>query len=195
MNRVSKPPEIRKQEILDEAKKQFLENGYEKTSMTDIASAINVTEGLCYRYFKSKQELFQKVIDQYVEDCYRQFVPVVSDSSMSIEERLNSNFQILKKIETPNGMNHYFHDKKNQTMHFQIIFRIVNKLLEAFEKVLVKEKGKETIHIDNPADMARFIMFGSLGVLLGDSTDYEKKQRITNYIFKVLDYCPNEGKK
>ena len=53
--RVTKEPEVRKQEILDTALKLFGENGYEKTSITDIAKAIGVAQGLCYRYFPSKR--------------------------------------------------------------------------------------------------------------------------------------------
>ena len=45
--RVTKEPEVRKQEILDTALKLFGENGYEKTSITDIAKAIGVAQGLC----------------------------------------------------------------------------------------------------------------------------------------------------
>ena len=56
--RVTKEPEVRKQEILDTALKLFGENGYEKTSITDIAKAIGVAQGLCYRYFPSKEALF-----------------------------------------------------------------------------------------------------------------------------------------
>ena len=44
--RVTKEPEVRKQEILDTALKLFGENGYEKTSITDIAKAIGVAQGL-----------------------------------------------------------------------------------------------------------------------------------------------------
>ena len=53
--RITKEPEVRKQEILDTALKLFGENGYEKTSITDIAKAIGVAQGLCYRYFPSKE--------------------------------------------------------------------------------------------------------------------------------------------
>lgn len=37
MTRISKEPEVRKQEILEAAITLFYEKGYEKTSMTDIA--------------------------------------------------------------------------------------------------------------------------------------------------------------
>ena len=65
--RVTKEPEVRKQEILDTALKLFGENGYEKTSITDIAKAIGVAQGLCYRYFPSKEVLFDSAIEQYAD--------------------------------------------------------------------------------------------------------------------------------
>ena len=57
--RISKEPEARKQEILETAMKLFAEKGYEKTSISDIAKEIGVAQGLCYRYFPSKDILFQ----------------------------------------------------------------------------------------------------------------------------------------
>ena len=49
MQRITKAPEVRRQEILDTAIRLFYENGYEKTSITDIANAMHVAQGLCYR--------------------------------------------------------------------------------------------------------------------------------------------------
>ena len=40
--RITKEPEVRKQEILDTALRLFGEKGYEKTSIADIAKAIDV---------------------------------------------------------------------------------------------------------------------------------------------------------
>ena len=65
--RVTKEPEVRKQEILDTALKLFGENGYEKTSISDIAKAIGIAQGLCYRYFPSKEALFDSAIEQYAD--------------------------------------------------------------------------------------------------------------------------------
>ena len=56
--RISKEPEARKQEILETAMKLFAEKGYEKTSISDIVKEIGVAQGLCYRYFPSKDILF-----------------------------------------------------------------------------------------------------------------------------------------
>ena len=45
--RISKEPEERKQEILETAIKLFSVNGFEKTSISDIAKEIGIAQGLC----------------------------------------------------------------------------------------------------------------------------------------------------
>lgn len=63
--RITKDPEERKKEILNAAIRVFSEKGYEKTSITDIAKSINIAQGLCYRYFASKEELFDAALEEY----------------------------------------------------------------------------------------------------------------------------------
>lgn len=52
--RITKEPEVRKQEIIDTSLRLFGEKGYEKPYITDIVKAIGVAQELCYRYFPSK---------------------------------------------------------------------------------------------------------------------------------------------
>lgn len=47
--------------ILDSARKIFLEKGYEKTSMRNIASEINYSPGMIYFHFKDKSEIFHEL--------------------------------------------------------------------------------------------------------------------------------------
>ena len=49
--------EIQKK-IIGEAFALFLEKGFEKTTMDDVASRLGVTKPAIYRYFRSKEELF-----------------------------------------------------------------------------------------------------------------------------------------
>ena len=84
--RVTKEPEVRKQEILDTALKLFGENGYEKTSITDIAKAIGVAQGLCYRYFPSKEALFDSAIEQYADVLVEQFAGAKKDDHKTLRQ-------------------------------------------------------------------------------------------------------------
>ena len=85
--RITKEPEVRKQEILDTALKLFGENGYEKTSITDIAKAIGVAQGLCYRYFPSKEALFDSAIEQYADVLVEQFAYAETDDRKTLRQK------------------------------------------------------------------------------------------------------------
>lgn len=48
--------------ILQQATQLFLEQGYKKTKMTDIAKNLGVSKGAIYQYFNSKQDLLFEAI-------------------------------------------------------------------------------------------------------------------------------------
>ena len=54
----------RKQQLLDVALELFSRQGFERTTVRDIANAADVADGLIYRYFASKEELLDEVIDR-----------------------------------------------------------------------------------------------------------------------------------
>ncbi|MBC2715154.1 MAG: TetR/AcrR family transcriptional regulator [Desulfobacteraceae bacterium] len=49
-------------EIYDAALKVFAEYGYKKTTLADIAQKLNMTGSNFYRYFKSKQDLYEQTV-------------------------------------------------------------------------------------------------------------------------------------
>ena len=56
--------EYKKRELLIEAaKKEFLEKGYNKASLRNICSQAGVTTGALYFFFKNKEELFAEIVD------------------------------------------------------------------------------------------------------------------------------------
>ncbi|TDZ79366.1 Fatty acid metabolism regulator protein [Mycobacteroides salmoniphilum] len=52
-----------RQEILDAAFACFAEHGYHATGVADIAGRIGIGHGTFYRYFKSKRDIIEHVID------------------------------------------------------------------------------------------------------------------------------------
>lgn len=55
----------RKNNIVAAARAVFTEHGYEKSTMIDIARQAGVSDGLAYRYFTSKRDLLQAVLDEF----------------------------------------------------------------------------------------------------------------------------------
>ena len=55
----------RRSQIQNAALKLFFENGYQKTTMADIAVEAGISKGLIYHYFKNKVDLLLSFREQY----------------------------------------------------------------------------------------------------------------------------------
>lgn len=56
-----------RQKILDSAKREFLNNDFEKASMRKIAKSSGMTVGNLYRYYDNKEKLFGALVDTHIE--------------------------------------------------------------------------------------------------------------------------------
>lgn len=57
---MGRPPRIRRNEILEAARREFGEKGFEATTLADIARQLGVTPAAILRHFDSKQALFRE---------------------------------------------------------------------------------------------------------------------------------------
>ncbi|MBO5667336.1 MAG: TetR/AcrR family transcriptional regulator [Firmicutes bacterium] len=58
----------KKRELIMEAALQvFVEHGYEKTKIIDVARTAGIGKGTVYEYFESKEELFCCILEEYCE--------------------------------------------------------------------------------------------------------------------------------
>lgn len=78
MARIAQDPEVRRKEILDAAEALFEEKGFQKTTISDIAKAMKVAQGMLYYYFKSKEELLGALV-------HRQVVVVMAETKSQPE--------------------------------------------------------------------------------------------------------------
>lgn len=56
------PPEVRRRQILDAARRVFAERGYEAAGVPDIAAAAELAVGSVYRFFPSKADLYLELL-------------------------------------------------------------------------------------------------------------------------------------
>jgi len=56
------PPLTKREQIVQAARKLFLESGYETTSMDALATEANVSKRTVYSYFANKEELFSAIM-------------------------------------------------------------------------------------------------------------------------------------
>jgi AcrR family transcriptional regulator len=59
----------RRQEVLDAARRVFLQAGYAGATVREIAAAADVNDAVLYRYFSTKEQLFEEAIAAPLEEA------------------------------------------------------------------------------------------------------------------------------
>lgn len=183
--RITKEPKERKQEILDTAMKLFYEKGYEKTSITDIAEAIGVAQGLCYRYFPSKEALFDSAIDQYAEALAKKFMIPKRSKPASLREIIEN---MPVTVET-DDTNYYkaLHVVENKKFHDQLTLKVCEKLLKPVTSLLEHAQKNGEISVPDVQAAAMFCVYGQFGILLDKNfSEEENRKRIRDFLIFAL---------
>ena len=71
MGYMTEKAENTRQNILNTALKHFLEYGFAGASLRSIVKDAGLTTGAFYKYYPTKEALFDALIDPYVEELYR----------------------------------------------------------------------------------------------------------------------------
>lgn len=66
--RVAKPPDERRLDLLEAARKVFAEKGIPGATVSDITEAAGVAKGTFYLYFESKEALLGALKERFVDD-------------------------------------------------------------------------------------------------------------------------------
>ena len=82
-----RPRETQRTNILEGARRVFARKGKAAT-MADVAHAAGVSQGLAYRYFASKEDIYRELIKQALEQATLATSPDVDDSSATPGQRL-----------------------------------------------------------------------------------------------------------
>lgn len=76
---------LTRQCVLDCAKQEFMEHGFQKTNMRDIAKKANVTTGAMYNHFANKAVLFDALVQEPAEDMLSQFQEIHQRTMYGVE--------------------------------------------------------------------------------------------------------------
>lgn len=185
--RISKEPEVRRQEILDTAMEVFMEKGYEAATMRDIAAAMQVVPGLCYRYFESKQVLYDTVIQQYVSDITAPMIRILEEQEESIEEFLDKLERLFLSTDGKEKYHHFFHKKENHNLQMLLSVKLCETIEPYMESKLQRMNERGLTKVDNIALTASYLLFGAVPVLENDGlTSQVKASGIRMLIEKIL---------
>lgn len=189
MPRIVKSPEIRKQELTEIALRQFLEKGYEKTSIRSILKEANGEIGMFYHYFQSKKQVYEAALEKYNEDYISKIKEVVTTPVLSFEEKLRHIFSDLPGSICEYGL--MYTKKANPDLLTILHARTLMKLVPLFEELLLIGAREKTLHLplSDTRQLAEFLLFGA-SAIIHDHTVADlalKSSHIRSLLDKLLD--------
>ena len=187
MTRVSKPPKIRKQEIIETALLLFSEKGYANTTIRDIADHMHIAQGLLYRYFPSKRDLFAATSDFYAGKAVEQMTKDIKGEGGPIEQ-LNS---VIDNLLTY-AMRHsefeatYSQEKQIRSDRIQqLAVHITHQILPIVENGI----REGLFSCEDVSSTVRFLTYGIIHMIHSEMPTKNAGEYILDCIPTIQDAC------
>ena len=171
MNRITKQPEERRNEIISTAQQLFITNGFAETSVSDIVKAIGVAQGTFYYYFGSKDDVLEAIVDGLVEELRASVIAIVEDRTLSPLEKwkraviASSDFKIDRRKEMVELIRA---SKSLKNYQLRERYRQISKerISQLFVDILEDGITSGIFHTDFPEETAKIAI--AIGKSIGD---------------------------
>lgn len=184
--RTVKAPDERKQELLDTAMRLFVEKGFSATSMRDIAAAADVTPGLAYHYFESKQKLFDEALEDYAQNCAAAGIEVLDDVQLTFREKIDRLLAVIAREEHM-PYHEFFHKEGNRAFHDELSVRLCDLLVPHLSVAIASEGARLGKEAHMPNTQADFIAHGIINLISDpDEPDADVLEHVSEYIDAIV---------
>lgn len=124
-----------KKKILENAFNLFLTESYSSVSMQNIQNASGVSRGAIYHHFKSKEEIFEEIVNEYLIPTFSVYSMIQEDEKSSLQNMIyasikcrQNHINLLKEVTSFKLVDFYF---------FKLIFQATEHSKDFTEKINV----------------------------------------------------------
>lgn len=89
----TKDKQSKEQEILAAAEQEFLSKGYDGARTTSIAKKAGVTHAMLHYYFRTKEQLFERIVDDKFAQMSHSMFAIMGDPKLPIIERIKGGIE------------------------------------------------------------------------------------------------------
>lgn len=85
---MTEPTQTKEQAILAAAEQEFLSKGFDGARTTSIASAAGVTHAMLHYYFRTKEQLFERILDEKLRLMGESVLAAFGQPNLPLQKRL-----------------------------------------------------------------------------------------------------------
>lgn len=180
--------------IIDAALKIFRERGYANARMADIARRAGVSYGLVYHYFRSKEVLFEMIVESWWSALYAMMEKEIT-SGDDIRDKLVNIIEFFLNTygQKPNLMSIFVSEVcRSSVYHTEEGLSRFLKFFNLCEQIMVQGQKSGFLIKDVPPHHLTYIFYGAIetfiSVMVLDKEPLTKKrhERATKSILQVF---------
>ncbi len=123
--------------ILKISEKLFYEQGYENTSISQIAKECSLSKGALYHHFSSKEQVLEKICVNYYQALKDKFLPITQKKNLTMYEKISQIMSFARSEQINTSATTFAKPKKSGT--FSTENAILNQLLEKYSQKIYTE--------------------------------------------------------
>ena len=146
---------------------------------------------MCYRYYASKEEIYDAALDKYASNIAAQNIKRTKLDGLTLKEQILQMSGQMKEYvcaeREQTELYALFHKKENYRMHNELFLRVSEKIVPFFVKALEDAIQRGEISLAEPKASAYFFVYGQMGLLMSkDYSEEEKTQKIQKCLLEML---------
>jgi AcrR family transcriptional regulator len=162
MARISKEYHERKNELLNVAQELFFAKGYVQTSVDAIIKKVGVSKGTFYYYFKSKEDLMNKLVNRMTNQILIEVKKITERTDLDALTKLNRAYITTRnvKLENIDLIKLYLkvlYKDENIMLRHKIYMSNVDLLVPEFAKIIQQGVEEKAFNTPYPDEAARLI--------------------------------------
>lgn len=132
MNKRKEQKEKTITDILSVSQELFHKQGYEKTSIHNIAEHCGLSKGALYHHFKSKEEVLKTICHRHYLALRETFLPIVEDLQSTLLEKLHRIMTIARNSKMNSAAATFSKGKSSESSGIENA--ALNKLLDSYNE-------------------------------------------------------------
>jgi len=172
MARITKEYHERENELLNTAQEIFLTKGYKQTSVESIIKKVGVAKGTFYYYFRSKEDLLDKLVKRMTSKIRVEIKKIVEKKDLDAISKLEKAYSVAGNIKLENIhliklMLKILYEKDNLILRYKVYKSNVELIVPEFAKIIEQGVKEKLFNTPYPHEAAK--LFFELGSILGDT--------------------------
>lgn len=188
-------PVNRRDEILKVARNLFLTKDYDKTTMVDIMDALEIAKGTIYHYFKSKEALFEAVIEDIVEENIKHMRTLVKNIPKNALEKIQLLVNAGNISQENEKILEQLHKPANDALHSRLLAATLMKQAPLYAEIIQQGCDEGIFKTETPLECAEFILSAiqfltDMGIYPWTEEDLKRRMQVFPILIERLLQAP-----